>query len=157
MQAVLLADAITNPIVRLLDGGGTFKRQVLAPLSGTDDRAKAFAEGTDWLLAERYTDLAKTILMSLFFSALFPLGYWYSALACGVSYWCDKYAILRLLRQKPPSGDRLVRLTRSTVAVIVLVHTIVTCHYYYAWPFDNLCPTGVPLSDAGVSQEAAFV
>ena len=79
--------------------------------------------------------------MSMFFSAIFPLGYWYSALACFFSYWVDKYAILRLLRQKPPSGDRLVRITRTTVACIVLVHTIVTAHFYYAWPFDNLCPT----------------
>ena len=86
VQAVLLADAITNPLVRVMDGGGRFKRQVLAPISGTDERAKAWEEGTDWLLAERYTDLAKTILMSLFFSAVLPLGYWYSALACGVSY-----------------------------------------------------------------------
>ena len=60
VQAVLLADAITNPLVRVMDGGGRFKRQVLAPISGTDERAKAWEEGTDWLLAERYTDLAKT-------------------------------------------------------------------------------------------------
>ena len=62
VQAVLLADAITNPIVRLMDGGGNFKRHVLVHMSGTDERAKAFEEGTDWLLAERYTDLAKTVL-----------------------------------------------------------------------------------------------
>ena len=60
VHAVLLADAITNPAIRLMDLSGNFKRHVLAPIAGTLERAKAWEEGTDWLLAERYTDLAKT-------------------------------------------------------------------------------------------------
>ena len=119
---MLLADAITNPIVRLMDMGGNFKRHVMAPIAGTDERAKAWELGTDWLLAERYTDLAKTMLMSMFFSAIMPTGYWYSAFSCFISFWVDKYCILRLFRQKPPSGDRLVRITRTTVAIVVLIH-----------------------------------
>ena len=62
IQAVLLADAVTNPLIRLLDIGGNLKRHVLAPIAGTDERAKSLEVGTDWLLAERYTDLAKTML-----------------------------------------------------------------------------------------------
>ena len=79
VQAVLLADAITNPIVRLMDGGGNFKRHVLVPMSGTDERAKAFEEGTDWLLAERYTDLAKTVLSKFCFGKSKALSWAYIA------------------------------------------------------------------------------
>jgi hypothetical protein len=32
-----------------------------------------------------------------------------------------------------------VRITRMFAALIVLVHAVITCHYYYSWPFDNLC------------------
>jgi hypothetical protein len=53
IQAVLLADALTSPIIRLLDLGGSFKRYILTPLAGTDDRAKTLNAGTDYLLAER--------------------------------------------------------------------------------------------------------
>jgi hypothetical protein len=108
IQAVLLADAITTPVIRAMDVGGFLKQNILAPMSGTDDRAKALATGTDYLLAERYTDLAKTVLMSMFFSAIFPVGFYYSAFACFCSFWADKYCILRVFRQKPPTGDKLV-------------------------------------------------
>jgi hypothetical protein len=154
IQAVLLADALTSPIIRLMDVAGNAKRWILAPIAGTDDRAKAFNQGTDWLLAERYTDLAKTVLMSLFFSAIFPVGYWYSALACFICFWVDKYCVLRLFRQKPPAGDRLVRVTRTFTAVVVLIHAIITSHFYYSWPFDNLCPTSTVLTSAGEARAA---
>jgi hypothetical protein len=156
IQAVLLADAITSPIIRLMDVVGNLKRWVLAPIAGTDDRAKAFNQGTDWLLAERYTDLAKTVLMSLFFSAIFPVGYWYSAMACGICFWVDKYCVLRLFRQKPPAGDRLVRVTRTFTALVVLIHAIITSHFYYSWPFDNLCPTKEALSADGQARAATL-
>lgn len=154
IQAVLLADAITSPVIRLMDVSGNLKRFVLAPIAGTDDRAKAFNQGTDWLLAERYTDLAKTVLMSLFYSAIFPVGYWYSALACFLCYWVDKYCVLRLFRQKPPAGDRLVRVTRTFTAVVVLIHAVITSHFYYSWPFDNLCPTSGSTTTGGAARAA---
>jgi hypothetical protein len=149
IQAVLLADALTSPIIRLMDLGGVFNRYVLAPIAGTDGRAKSLYIGTDYLLAERYTDLAKTVLMSLFFSAIFPIGYWYSAMACFICFWVDKYCILRLFRQKPPAGDRLVRVTRLFTAIVIIVHVIITAHFYYGWPFDDLCSTSDTLNDTG--------
>ena len=134
-----------------MDFAGLFKRHVLAPISGTDLRAMANMEGTDWLLAERYSDIAKSILMSLYFSAIFPTGYVYSAFACFIAYWVDKFCILRVFKMKPPCDDRLARVTRTTVAIVVLIHTVITAHFFYSWPFDNLCPTGVPLSDRGAA------
>jgi len=156
IQAVLLADAITNPIVRLMDMSGVMKRNILAPMAGTDDRAKALNIGTDYLLAERYTDLAKTVLMSLFYSAIFPLGYFYSAFACFLCFWVDKYCVLRLFRPKPPAGDKLVRITRTFTAIVVLIHCVITSHFYYSWPFDNLCPTKQTLDASGLSIAAAI-
>ena len=43
-QAVLLADALTSPILRLLDVGGNFKRYVLARFAGSDERARSLQE-----------------------------------------------------------------------------------------------------------------
>jgi hypothetical protein len=154
IQAVLLADAITSPIVRLMDLGGVFNRYVLAPIAGTDGRAKSLYIGTDYLLAERYTDLAKTVLMSLFFSAIFPIGYWYSAMACFICFWVDKICILRLFRQKPPAGDRLVRVTRMFTAIVIIVHVIITAHFYYGWPFDGLCESSDFLNEHGKKRAA---
>ena len=154
IQAVLLADAITTPIARALDVGGRVKRFFLAARAATDDKAKLLVQGADYLLAERYTDMAKTVLMSMWFSAIFPMGFFYSAFACFCSFWADKYCILRIYRQKPPSGDKLVRITRTFAACIILVHSVITSHAYYSWPYDNLCKTSDELSPAGQTRAA---
>jgi hypothetical protein len=53
VQAVLLADALTSPIIRLMDMSGNVNRYIFAPMAGTDARARALNQGTDYLLAER--------------------------------------------------------------------------------------------------------
>lgn len=36
------------------------------------------------------------------------------------------------------------------IAVIILVHVIITSHYFYGWPFDNLRPVhGASLTEVG--------
>ena len=165
VHSVLVADAVTSPVIRMMDLMGLLKRYVLIPIAGTEDRARAMNVGTDYLLAERYTDLVKTVFMSLFFGALFPLGYFYSAFACLVSFWVDKFCLLRVFRQKPPVGDKLTKVTRTFAACIILVHALVTAHFYYAWPFDNLCevpgaelgPLGLQRADSlGARTDAVF-
>mmetsp|Transcript_28519 Transcript_28519/g.63650 ORF Transcript_28519/g.63650 Transcript_28519/m.63650 type:complete len:992 (-) Transcript_28519:354-3329(-) len=152
VQAALFADAITSPIIRFLDLAGTFKRYVMAPLASTDERAKELVQGTDWLLADRYTDLAKSVLMSLCFSAIFPLGYFYSAFACFLSFCVDKYCVLRIFKMKPPADDKLAKITRSFVGLCLVAHCALTAHFYYSWPYDSLCKTSEALSTAGAAR-----
>ncbi len=54
IEAVLLADAVTSPAMRILDVSGNINRYVRAPLAATEARAKALNTGTDYLLAERF-------------------------------------------------------------------------------------------------------
>jgi hypothetical protein len=92
--------------------------------------------------------------MSLWFSAVFPVGYFYSCLACFFNFWVDKFCVLRLFKMKPPADDKLVVVTRTFVAFIILIHSVVTAHFYYSWPFSNLCRTGTKLSELGLSNAA---
>lgn len=117
VQSILQADAITGPILRLLDIGGRFNRLVVAWLAKNKRRAFALQAGADYLLAERYTDLVKTLLLCLVFSALFPLGYAYAGLACFMNYWVDKYCFLRLYKQKPPAGFKLVQVRNNILFI----------------------------------------
>jgi hypothetical protein len=94
--------------------------------------------------------------MSLFYSAIFPLGVCYSALSCFVSFWVDKYCLLRLFKQKPREGDKLVRLSRRLIAFIILIHCIATSHFFYSWPWTNLCITQVSLNEEGLAR-ASFL
>ncbi len=143
IQAVLLADAVGSPIIRMLDPFGSFNQNVLARFAGSDQRARMLQLGTDYLLAEKYMELATSMFMSMFFSAVFPLGYFYSVLGCITSFCADKYCFLRVYRQKPPQSDKLIRITRSVTAVVILVHSVITCRFYYSWPFDSLVSVSI--------------
>jgi len=137
---ILIFEVMFNPFCRLLDPMGNFNRFVKGPLSGTSDRAEGCQLGTRWMLAERFTDLNKLLMMIMMFTGIFPLGYWFGAAACFVAYWVDKFCILRLFRINPPvTNDRLTRISQTTYGVILLIHCIATTAYYYSWPFDNLC------------------
>ncbi len=61
IQSVLLSDALTSPLIRILDLSGNLNRYVLAPLATTDTMARALNMGTDYLLGEWYTNLAKVL------------------------------------------------------------------------------------------------
>lgn len=49
-----------------------FSQWCLAPRAKTQRAMDLFFQGQEWNLAERYTDLIKTIFLSLFWSAVLP-------------------------------------------------------------------------------------
>ena len=63
IQSVLIADAITSPLARFIDPGGLVNRYVLVKFAHTKERLKALMQTTDYMLSDRYTDLAKSMFM----------------------------------------------------------------------------------------------
>lgn len=51
-----------------------------------------------WLLAERYTDVIKTIFVGLFYSAIFPTSLFITSLAMAIVYWVDKACLFYKVR-----------------------------------------------------------
>ena len=45
--------------------------------------------------------------------------------------------MIHLRTPKPPANDKLARITRTVVAVVLLAHCAITAHFYYSWPFDG--------------------
>jgi hypothetical protein len=54
-----------------------------------------------WSLAERYTDLTKSLFLALFYSAVLPSGLLIAAVGFMVHFWADKYCLLRAWAQPP--------------------------------------------------------
>lgn len=138
VMAILMADAITTPIIRLLNIGPTFNRYFLAPLAKNQDSMNKLFKGASWFLAERFSDMTKTIMICFFFSSLIPSAYLITAFALVLSFWVDKYCLLRTWQVPPMLDARIVATNRSHLAIIILLHCIVTLHYYAGWPFDNV-------------------
>jgi len=155
---ILFADAVTTPVIRLLDIGGVLGRHLIAPgsklpvLSSIFPGAKTQAQmdmafqGTEWSLAERFTDMTKTIFVSFFNMTVFPAGVFITAFAMIVNFWVDKYCLLRIWRPEPAVGAEMVTTNRSYMAMVLLFHFMAALHTYAAWPFDDYYDTGVPVS-----------
>merc|ERR1719231_491072 len=94
-------------------------------------------DGKPWQLAERFSTVTKSIFLCLFFSSLVPLGYLMCATTLFITYWVDKYCMLRQWKQMPPLDASIVALAREQLAYAVLVHCIITLHYFAGWPFDE--------------------
>ena len=57
---MLWADALTTPIIRMLDVAAVGKQLLLAPFAKTQLKMNSYFTGTAWTVAERYTDMSKT-------------------------------------------------------------------------------------------------
>ncbi|CAM9599348.1 unnamed protein product, partial [Phaeothamnion confervicola] len=86
VSAILWADAFTNPILLVLDIGGRVNRFFFAKRATTQLKMNSYFQGTSWFLAERYAAMVKTVFVCLFFSTIFPLGYFISSVAMLVAY-----------------------------------------------------------------------
>ena len=134
---VLLADMTLTPLLQILDIPGNVKRYLVAPWEKTQDGMNCRFDGKPWQLAERFSTVTKSIFLCLFFSSLVPLGYLMCATTLFITYWVDKYCMLRQWKQMPPLDASIVALAREQLAYAVLVHCIITLHYFAGWPFDE--------------------
>jgi len=141
IQSVLWADALTKPIIQLLDPIGFANRRIFAPYCKTQEKMDSYFMGTEWSLAERYTDMTKTLFVSLFYSALLPQGLFITVLAMALSYWVDKYCLLRVWRTGPMIDDQITQTSRGHIVLALLIHIVITLHMYSGFPFDGICPT----------------
>jgi hypothetical protein len=72
---ILLADAISTPLLRFMDVYGAVDRWVLGYFTKSQAELNQLWTPADWTLAERYTDILKTILWARFLLSRCHKGY----------------------------------------------------------------------------------
>jgi hypothetical protein len=84
--------------------------------------------------------MTKTLFISIFFSFLLPAGLFVSALAFFVTFWVDRYSLFRRWKQPSvPMDGALAETARFQIAIILVVHCLLTQTILMKWPFDGLC------------------
>lgn len=163
VSKILWADAFVQPLMKVVDIGARFKQYVLAPFEKTQSKMNKHFLGKKVNMAERYASMLKTMFVALFFSAIFPQGYYVAAMSMFMTYWSSKYCLFNRWRRPPPSDDSLTVMTRRYLAIALVIHILVSLQFYAGWPFDNLCPTDYRVTQAfanetslGVNQTEAY-
>ena len=90
-----LAACFISPILSFFDLFGIFKRYVISYLSSeTQHDLNLQWRGSDWSLAERYTNFAKISVLALFYALLSPLGVFIGAVALFIVFIIDRYLLV---------------------------------------------------------------
>lgn len=142
IMSILIADAFTTPVLRFIDINTKLQQLFLAPLARTQDKMNTYFMGTNWFLAERYTDMTKTAFVSLVFAAILPQGLFVSVIAFLMCFWVDKFCLLRTWKTPPKVDDRLTKASRGHLALSFWFHILFTMTFWAGHPYDNLCNTG---------------
>jgi hypothetical protein len=143
IQSILISDAFVAPILRLAFGPGlTVLRQVfVAPFARTQGRMNSYFDGVDWHIAERYTDMIKTVFVSLFYLALLPSGAFVASFAFFASFAVDKYCLFRWWKVPPKVDAAVGVLSLRWLVFCVLVHLAISLRFFAGAPFvtPDLC------------------
>lgn len=142
VHAVLKAEIIIAPIMHMLNLPGQLKRLILAPGALNQSAMNSYFRGGKQFLGEKYTNATKTIFLVFFYSAIFPAGFFFGAVALLLTYVVDKFLLLRSWAPMPALGDDVARLGRKVFFPLTAVVLALMSEFFYsAYPFDDLCDT----------------
>ncbi|ETI41777.1 hypothetical protein, variant [Phytophthora nicotianae] len=137
IQALLIANLITAPVIQLISPFEKFNRWYYGPKAKTQRKLNSYYSGAYWKLAERYTQITKSVGIALFFKSLLPTGLIITSLSLLVNYWVDKYCLLRKWKTPPRYDGLLARASRYHLLLVALVSLIMMGRWYNGWPFDH--------------------
>jgi hypothetical protein len=90
IQSILIADCVTTPVMRILNIYEHVMHRVVAPTKKTQSQMNVLFQGAYWNLAERYTDMIKTLFVGLFFSTIIPSSLFITAATMAVTFLVDR-------------------------------------------------------------------
>ncbi len=138
IQNTLLADAIFIPLIRFFDPYRILNRWYFARYAETQSALNDLYRSEEWTLAERYTDIIKSIFLALFYNAVLPSGLFISSFTVA-SVWClDKYSLFRHWRRPPLFNESLSVISFYFLMIALWVHFTMTRIYFANWPYSGL-------------------
>lgn len=137
IQAMLIANLVTIPVLQLLNPYGRFMRWFYGPKAKTQRKLNQYYSGAYWQLAERYTQITKSVGIALFYKALLPTGLVITSVSLLVNYWVDKYCLLRKWKVPPKYDGLLARASGYHLLVMAMASLVMMGHWYDGWPFDG--------------------
>mmetsp|Transcript_29490 Transcript_29490/g.44646 ORF Transcript_29490/g.44646 Transcript_29490/m.44646 type:complete len:879 (+) Transcript_29490:123-2759(+) len=142
VSAIFFSELLIVPIIQYLDVWGNFQRHVLGPKAPDQEVMDTKFGGAMLLISLRYCELTKILFLAFYYSAIFPMGFFWAAASLGINYWVDKFCMLRKYGPSPTVGGQVSYLNRFLfLPLLVFFYAFLTVSNYARWPFDNTCGT----------------
>jgi len=87
-------------------------RHFLAPRAKTQDEMNLQMKGLEVELAERYTNMTKIIFLALWYSSIYPAGFYMAFVALSINYFTDRHSLMRTWKRAPPLGPGISEFSR---------------------------------------------
>jgi len=129
IRNVLILDTFFKPLIQAFDIPGLFQHYALSTFARTQEKMNRLFLGSNWSLAERYSDMGKSIFMALSFAGIYPYAYFLISFGSVLSFISDKYCLFRVWKQTEPENATLTSFHRSTLALAFLAHCVFTLWY----------------------------
>ena len=143
INALMLSEMLFAPLLRYFDVMSFLDRHYFAPRAKTEEQMLSCFKGGWYNLAERFTDLTKVLLLCIFYSPFYPFIYFLGAANFMISYWMDKFLLLRSWQRAPSVGADTPKFSRRYFSTAAIVIGAIGGGYAYARsPFTNLCSCG---------------
>lgn len=141
---IFFADLVTSNVLQLADPVSNFNRHILAPRARSQERMNLLMSGTEYSIAERYTNMSKTLFLTFYYCAIYPGAFFLCAITLFVSFYVDKFSLMRTWKPAPMLGPYVAMFSRIYLMSSAIVALgVVSSYWYSGFPFDNLCSENI--------------
>lgn len=141
---IFFAELGTSNLFQIFDPEGNFKRHFLAPRASSQERMNLLMSGTEYTVAERYTNMTKILFLTFYYCAIYPSVFFLCSVTLFINYYVDKFSLMRTWKPAPMLGPYIANFSRvyfMTTAIAALA--VASSYLFSGFPFDNLCAENV--------------
>jgi hypothetical protein len=108
VQMILVLDAVLTPTLYILNLGGMVNRFVLSRFVDSKNKVEILMAGDKIRISDRYSNLAKTFFVALFYMPVLPTGTLLACWACLMSVMADRHGLIYKWKAQPMmKGDEI--------------------------------------------------
>mmetsp|Transcript_17898 Transcript_17898/g.25239 ORF Transcript_17898/g.25239 Transcript_17898/m.25239 type:complete len:1117 (+) Transcript_17898:610-3960(+) len=104
---IFVADIVMTNCIQIADPIGHLQKHIVAPWAKTQDAMNLAMSGTDYELAERYTNMTKLLFLAFWFNALYPGAFFICGLGFIFIFIADRFSLTRSWARTPKLGTSI--------------------------------------------------
>ena len=140
VHVLFFSQLLITPGLQIADFSGHINRHFFAPRAKTQAEMNILMKGTEMDLSIRYANMTKFVFLMVWYCAIYPAAFFMGSVALFISYFVDKFCLMRSWGHAPQVGTHLAHFARNYVFPIgFIVMSVISSYSWSGFPFDNLC------------------